>query len=106
MRPSSRILTFVIGFLTLFPLRLIAQDGSNWRISPEKINIQVGQDRRLQLLDDSAQELHEAVWSIDDFTLAELSETDGRTVLHAKAVGIVRVSVTVGHQTKSSEIRI
>ena len=106
MRPSFRILTFVVGFVTLFPFRLIAQDGSNWRISPEKINIQVGQDRRLQLLDDSAQELHETVWSIDDFTLAEVREADGRAVLHAKGIGIVRVSATVGDQTKSSEIRI
>ena len=31
-----------------------------WRISPERINIQVGDDRPLQLLDDSAQEVHGA----------------------------------------------
>ena len=35
----------------------------------EKINIQVDEDRRLQLLDDSAQELHDAVWSVSDRSL-------------------------------------
>lgn len=106
MRASSRILTFVACFVTLFQFQLVAQGGSNWRISPEKINIQVGQDRRLQLLDDLAQELHDAVWSIDDSTLAELREEDGRAVVHAKAVGTVRVSATIGQQTRSTEIKI
>src|SRR6266851_5846500 len=106
MRASSRILTFVVGCVTLFPFRLIAQDGSDWRISPEKISIKVGEDRRLQLLNDLAQELHDAVWSIDDFSLAEIREEDGRAVMHAKAVGTVRVSATLGQQTRSTEIKI
>jgi Bacterial Ig-like domain (group 2) len=106
MRASSRILTFVVGFVTLFPFRLMAQNGSDWRISPEKISIKVGEDRRLQLLNDLAQELHDAVWSIDDFSLAEIREEDGRAVVHAKAVGPVRVSATVGEQMRSTEIKI
>ena len=106
MRASSRIITLALGLMALFPLRVSAQDNSSWRISPEKINIQVGQDRSLQLLDDLAQELHDAVWSIDDSTVAEIREEDGRAVVHAKAIGTVRVSATLRQQTRSTEIKI
>lgn len=106
MHPTLRMIVLALGCIVLFPFRVSAQDNPGWRISPEKINIQVGQDRRLQLLDDLAQELHGAAWFIDDSTLAELQEDDGRAVLHAKAVGTVRVSATLGQQTRSTEIRI
>jgi len=50
---------FLIASLTaLFLSQLAAEEDSGWRISPENINIQMGDDRHLQLLDDSAQELH------------------------------------------------
>ena len=92
-----------LGFIALFPFRVSAQDNPGWRISPEKINVQVGQDRRLQLLDDLAKELHDAVWFIDDSTLADLQEDEGRAVVHAKAVGTVRVSATLERQTRSAD---
>ena len=100
------MIALALGLMALYPFRASAQDNSGWRISPEKINIQVGQDRRLQLLDGLAQELHDGVWSIDDSTLAELQEDNGRAVVHAKAVGTVRVSATLGQQTRFTEIKI
>src|SRR5258708_33810511 len=99
MRPSSRMIALALGLMALFPFRASAQDNSGWRISPEKINIQVGQDRRLQLLDGLAQELHDAVWSIDDSALAELQAADGRAGGHTKAVGTVRGSATLAEET-------
>jgi len=68
------------------------KEDSGWRIEPEKINIQVGDDRPLQLLDNSAQELNDATWSVDDPDLATIQEQDGREVLHATKVGTVVVS--------------
>jgi hypothetical protein len=83
-----------------------AQDDHGWRISPEKLNVHVGDDRSLQLLDDNAQELHGARWSVDDPDLAEIKEVDGYMVLHAKAPGTVRVDATLEGETRSSDIVI
>ena len=80
----------------LFSTPLFAQENSGWRISPENINIQMGTDRPLQLLDDSAQELDEAAWAVDNPDLAEIQVEDGITVLHPKAVGTVVVTATLG----------
>jgi hypothetical protein len=55
----QRIIGLIAGLMVLSRSRLVAQEDSGWRISPEKINVQAGTDRRLQLLDDSAQELHD-----------------------------------------------
>jgi len=66
----------------------------------------MGQDRRLQLLDDSAQELHGAIWSVDNPDLAEIEEVDGRAVLHAKGVGTVRVGAAQGAEMRVREIKI
>ena len=106
MHSTSRIIGLVLGLIALCPFWANAQDSHGWRISPEKINIRVGEDRRLQLLDDLAQELHDASWSVDDSGLAELREEDGRAVMHAKAVGTVRVNAVLGQQTRSMEVRI
>jgi hypothetical protein len=38
----------------------------------------MGDDRALQLLDDFAQELHGAIWSVDDPASAQSEEVDGR----------------------------
>jgi outer membrane protein assembly factor BamB len=106
MHRHLRITILAFGFIALRPCQLCAQEDSGWRISPEKINIQVGESRRLQLLDDQAQELSGAVWSVDDTGLADIQEEDGRAVLHAKAVGTVRVSAALGQETRLREIRI
>jgi len=108
MRTCTRILPLATSFLVLFPFHPFAQvqAESGWRISPENINVQVGTDRRLQLLDDSAQELHDAVWSVNDSALAEIEEMDGRVVVHTEAVGTVRVSATLGQQTRFRDIKI
>ena len=92
--------------MALSPFRVNAQDTSDWRISPEKINIRVGQDRRLQLLDNLAQELYDAAWSVDDSAVAEIREEDGRAVVLAKAAGTVRISATIRQLTRSIEVRI
>jgi hypothetical protein len=83
-----------------------ARDRLDWRISPEKINIQVGEMRALQVLDDHAQELHGALWSVDRADLAAIREEDGRAVLAAKAAGTVRVSASLGGDTRTAEIHI
>lgn len=98
---SALILTFA-----LTPLWLAAQDGPEWRISPEKINIQVGENRRLQVLDESANELHGATWSVNHPDLAEIIENDGSVTLHPKRAGTVRVTVTLEGEVKSADITI
>ena len=97
---------FISTFVALFTVSLAAQKDSSWRISPYHINIQTGEDRVLQLLDDSAQELHGAMWSVDDPEKAEIQEEDGRAVLHAKAPGLVRVSAALAGEMRFREINI
>jgi hypothetical protein len=77
MHSTSRIIRLVLGLIALCPFWENAQDSYGWRISPERINIRVGEDRRLQLLDELAQELHDAAWYIDDSALAELRDPTG-----------------------------
>lgn len=96
-----------LGFMALNCGQLCAQQQDTaWRISPEKINIMVDSDRPLQILDNAAQELHGAVWSVDDSALAEIQEMDGRVVLHPKAVGSVRVSASLGNETRYRDVNI
>src|SRR5438309_9200988 len=72
------------------PKQAAAAADVGWRISPEKINIRAGEDRALQALDDEAQELHNAVWMLDDHNLADLEEDEaGRVVIHSKGAGTV-----------------
>jgi outer membrane protein assembly factor BamB len=100
----------LVSFVTVLPyLPLAAQteeQDSGWRIGPEKINIQVGEDRPLQLLDDSAQELHDATWSIDNPDLATIEEEEGRAVVHPSAVGTVVVTATWRGETRTREVKI
>ena len=100
------IATLALSFLALSSMPLTAQEDTGWRISPERINMAVGADRPLQLLDDAAQELSGAVWSVDKPDLAEIRQEDGRAVLHAKADGIVRVTATLGSDARVSDITI
>jgi outer membrane protein assembly factor BamB len=106
MHRQLRITILALGFIALGPYQLYAHEDSRWRISPEKINIQVGESRRLQPLDDQAQELSGAKWSVDDPDLADIEEEDGHAVLHAKAVGTVRVRAALGKEIRLREIRI
>jgi hypothetical protein len=106
MCSSLRVLLLLFNLVVLFGLPTAAQEDSRWRISPNSINIQVGQDRTLQLLDDSAHELYGAMWSVDDPEKADIRDEDGRAVLHAKAPGTFKVSASFGSQTRSREIRI
>ena len=73
MPPSAARLALVLTFTPLAWSPLLAQEDTGWRISPEKINVAAGEDRRLQLLDDSAQEIRGAEWSIDRPELGDLT---------------------------------
>jgi outer membrane protein assembly factor BamB len=125
MSTGRRLTVVLLGFLAISSWPLFAQDepvapqqepeaaqeevapqDSGWRISPEKINIRLGDDRALQLLDDSAQELKGATWSIDNPDLAEIRVEDGLTVVHPKAVGTVVVTAVLGEETRTREVKI
>jgi hypothetical protein len=125
MSTGRRLAVGLLGFFAISSWHLFAQDesggaqeepkvaqeevaprDSGWRISPEKINIQLGNDRALQLLDDSAQELKGATWSIDNPDLAEIRVEDGLTVVHPTAVGTVVVTATLGEETRTREVKI
>jgi hypothetical protein len=106
MSRCLRSVVLIPCFIALFAFHLVAREDSGWRISLPRINIQMGEDRPLQLLDDSAQELHGAIWSVDDPEKAEIQETEGRVVLHAKTVGTVRVSAALSGEMRFREIKI
>jgi len=99
---------FILGvsLVALSSFALLAQEESGWRISPESINIMVGSERPLQLLDDSAQELHGATWSVDSPDLAEIQQDGDQIVVRAKAAGTVRVSAALGNEIRFREIKI
>lgn len=82
------------------------QPQQNWRISPERINIQVEEDRPLQALDDDAQELNGVKWFIDNSALADLMENGNRIILHAKAPGTVRVTAMYDGASRFEEVVI
>ena len=98
----------ILSFVAFFSIALSAQETADagWRISPNRINIHMGADRPLQLLDDNAQELHGAQWTVDNPDLADLKEEDGLMTLHAKAVGTVRVSATLNGEMRFRDIKI
>jgi outer membrane protein assembly factor BamB len=100
------LFTLLIAFVTISCSPLRAQADLGWRVSPEKINVQVGADRQLQLLDDSAQELHGAEWSVDDPAMADIRNENGRAVVHAKATGTVKITATLNRERRFREIKI
>lgn len=106
MNGYLRSCLLILSSIAFSAAPLSAQQNSHWRISPEKINIMVGSERRLQVLDDMAQELSGAVWTVDDPNLAELHEEEGRALLLAKAEGTVRLSASIGNHTRTVEIKI
>jgi outer membrane protein assembly factor BamB len=106
MPPCIVRLALVLTFSGLAWSQLPAQEDSGWRISPEKINVGAGEDRRLQLLNDSAQEIRGAEWSVDHPELADLTEENGRETIRTKAAGLVTVTATVNFEKRSREIKI
>jgi outer membrane protein assembly factor BamB len=101
-----RNIIYLLTLIVLSSCQLAGQGDSGWRISPERINIQTGDDRALQLLDYSAQELHGAKWYVDDPNLADIHEEDGRVVVHAKAAGTVTAIATLRGEKRFREITI
>src|SRR5882762_762836 len=57
MSRCLRIAVLALSFMALSAFPLVGQEDSGWCISPARINVQMGDDRALQLLDDSAQEI-------------------------------------------------
>lgn len=107
MPSSLRPIACILTFTALSSVLLFAQqEDSSWRISPARINIRMGDDRALQLLDDLAQEVHGAQWSVDNPDVAEIQEEGGLMVVHAKAVGTVRVSATLNGEMRFRDIKI
>jgi len=101
-----RYLLLVFAFLSPSVSPLAAQGNLGWRISPENVNVIVGSDQRLQVLDDSARELHGAVWSVDDPSVADISDDGNKAVLHATASGMVRVSASLGNDTEYLDVKV
>src|SRR5262249_39698474 len=97
-------------FFTIFIAVCLSQgyafQKADWRIAPERINIAVGDERTLQALDDSAQELSRVEWSINDPSLATVNVQDGRLTLQAIKPGIVRVTALVNGQRRFLDIPI
>jgi outer membrane protein assembly factor BamB len=106
MQRQKKISSVLLCLFTITALPVRAQKNSDWRISPEKINIMVGDERRFQVLDDMAQELHGAVWTVDDPNLAEVREVQGNVELSAKAEGVARISASIGNETRTTQVRI
>ena len=100
------VIALILILIVISSFHLAGQEDSGWCISPKNVNIQTGADRPLQLLDDSAQELHGAEWSVDNPSLADIHEEDGRVVVHAKAAGTVRISATLHGEIRVREIKI
>jgi len=89
---NAPALSLISTLATLGLPWLATESVQDWRISPEHIHITAGEDRRLQVLDDSSRELQGAAWSLDDPRLADIHEDGDRAVLNARAAGTVRVS--------------
>lgn len=83
-----------------------AFQSTRWRIAPERINITLGDERTLQVLDDSAQELSGVEWSVNDPTLAMVSEQGGRFILRATKPGTVRVTAVLKGEQQYLDIPI
>lgn len=105
MRQSLRCSSLLLVFGAVLGNPVAAQDIPGWRVSPENVNVIVGSDRRLQILNDSAQELHGAVWSVDDPALAQISDDGNQAVFHASSVGTVRVRASLGNGRATSMLK-
>jgi hypothetical protein len=95
-------------FLLLLILALPsdAQENSGWHISPMLINLGVGDERPLQVLDASGHALASSDWSVDSPELAEIRQESGHVALFAKAPGVVRVTTSVQGSALTEEIKI
>lgn len=104
LRLSLAVLILSFGFSLTF--EAVAQNDSDWHISPTEMNIRVGEPRPLQLLDVQGNEYRADSWTVDISDLAEVTVEDGRPVLIPKAAGKVVVFASFEGTTRSREIRI
>lgn len=82
------------------------QQNSEWYISPIRINIQIGDQQPLQVLDGRTREVKASSWSGDRPELAEIKQESGHATLSAKAAGVVHVIALVETRALTQEIKI
>ena len=97
---------FLLIFVACIPQEARPQSSAKWHISPTTINLQIGDKRPFQLLDELGQSRNGGDWSIDNHEIAELTYENGRPVLIAKAAGTVHVLVDLDGEIQSREIRV
>ena len=100
------ILSLTVFLSTIFAVKTAAQDDPGWHISPTEMNIQVGESRRMQILDTHGNELHTEDWSVDAPDVAEIALEEGRAVVYPKSAGIVNVIASVDGTRQTREITI
>jgi hypothetical protein len=106
--PVSRHLSIPLGFLLVLTVVLpaAAQESLGLHISPMLINVEVGEEQPLQVLDAKGKELTSSGWSVDSSELAEIRHESGQIVLFPKSAGVVHVSTSIEGTTLTAEIKI
>ncbi len=102
----SIILTALVALMAMVIGHKLSAQDTGWLISPTNLSIAQGDDRILQLLDDSAQELQGAQWSINDPNLADVREENGRLILHSKNSGTVIVTAVLRGERRTRDVVI
>lgn len=103
-RSVSAPLIFLLALAA--PLPFAAQENSGWHISPTLINLQLGEEQPLQLLNARGNELPSSDWSVDSPELAEIKVESGHAVLYPKAEGMVHVVASLDGTAFSAQIKI
>jgi hypothetical protein len=93
-------------FLLVLCCPLPAQDDAGWHISPNVINVLVGEQRPLELLDDSGHRIEGATWAVDNPTLATVSEDNGRAIVSAMGAGTVTVTAIRDGEIRRREVTV
>jgi len=70
------------------------------------VNVAIGEEQPLQILDADGNELSSHDWTVDSPELAEIKEESGHAVLHPKAAGFVHVVAMHEAATLTEEISI
>src|ERR1700730_5575915 len=104
----SRHLPLPLGLLLVLTVVLpsAAQDSLGMHISPMLINVEVGEEQPLQVLDANGKELTSSGRSVDSAELAEIRRESGQIVLFPKSAGVVHVWASIEGRTLTGEIKI
>jgi outer membrane protein assembly factor BamB len=104
----SRIFSIPLALLLALAVTVpvSAQENSGGHVSPMLINVQLGEEQPLQLLDARGNELASSGWSVDNSELADIRQESGHVVLHPKAAGVLHVVALLEGATLTEEIKI